>query len=174
MTEQQITDLILNNPFYTRPEFWISVVIGLLSVLYSFIAYREAKAAKIAAKTAGNTVKIQSITIDLTELIQRLDKLSTELDYSQARDFYNELNRRVRRSVSSLSLNEIYKSKTSSIIETLNSIKTNLDEVRQSGSSDSTMLEGFNLYYAIEGEFSNLSGQLADLCGLLEQKTIEQ
>lgn len=174
MTEQQIIDLILNNSFYKRPDFWISIIIGLLSVLYSFIAYREAKAAKIAAKKAGNTVKIQSITIDLTELIQRLDKLSTKLDYSQARDFYNELNRRVRRSISSLTLNTDYQEKTNCIIKTLITIKTNLDDARQSGSTDPTMLEGINLYYAIEGEFSNLSGQLADLCGLLEQKTIEQ
>jgi hypothetical protein len=174
MTEQQIIDLILNNPFYKRTDFWISIIIGLLSVLYSIIAYREAKAAKIAAKKAGNTVKIQSITIDLTELIQRLDKLSTKLDYSQARDFYNELNRRVRRSISSLTLNTNYQEKTKCIIETLTTIKTNLDDARQSGSTDPTMLEGINLYYAIEGDFSNLSGQLADLCGLLEQKTIEQ
>lgn len=173
MTEQQITDLILNNPFYKQPEFWISVIIGLLSVLFSVIAYFEARAAKIAAKKAGNTVKIQSITIDLTELIQRLDKLSTEMDYSQARDFYNELNRRVRRSISSLTLKDIYQEKTNNIIETLTTIKSNLDDARQSSSGDPTMLEGISLYYAIEGEFSNLSGQLADLCGLLEQKTLE-
>jgi hypothetical protein len=59
-------------------------------------------------------------------------------------------------------------------LATLVNIKTNLDNVRQNGTADQTLLAGTNLYYAIEGEFSSLSGQLADLCGLLEQKTLEQ
>lgn len=165
---------IENVPFYQDASFWISSVLGIVGIYYSIIAYREAKEAKKAAKAAGNFVKKQSITIDLTEIIQRLDKLSTELNYSDARDFYNELNRRVRRSIATLSTDSDYSGKTSQIVTTLDTIKTNLDGVRQSGSTDQSLLAGTNLYYAIEGEFSTLSGKLADLCGLLEQKTLEQ
>lgn len=180
MTELQFQELlkaIANNqttPFYSELSFWISTLIGLLGVYLSFIAFREAREAKKAAKAAGSVVRLQSITIDLTEIIQRLDKLSTELNYSDARDYYNELNRRVRRSVSVLAIDETYSVKSTEILLTLGKIKTNLDGARQSGTVDKTMLEGINLYYAIEGEFSSLSGQLADLCGLLEQKTLKQ
>lgn len=161
-------------PFYGDFSFWISTLIGILGVYLSFIAFKEAREAKKAAKAAGSVVRLQSITIDLTEIIQRLDKLSTELNYSDARDFYNELNRRVRRSISVLTTDAIYSAKTTEILQTLASIKSNLDNVRQTGTADQTLLAGINLYYAIEGEFSSLSGQLADLCGLLEQKTLEQ
>ena len=180
MTEQQYKELlklIADNqspPFYVDMAFWISSALGIIGVYLSFIAFKEAREAKKAAKAAGSVVRLQSITIDLTEIIQRLDKLSTELNYSDARDFYNELNRRVRRSISILTIDAIYSSKTSEILATLVNIKTNLDNVRQNGTADQTLLAGTNLYYAIEGEFSSLSGQLADLCGLLEQKTLEQ
>jgi len=175
MTEtqyQELLKLITNNqspPFYVDTAFWISSVIGLLGVYLSFRAFKEASEAKKAARAAGSFVRLQSITMDLTEIIQRLDKLSTELDYSDARDFYNELNRRVRRSISILTTDLLYSEKTKEILQTLNNIKSNLDGVRQSGTTDQTLLAGINLYYAIEGEFSSLSGQLADLCGLLEQ-----
>ncbi|MFN5217270.1 MAG: hypothetical protein ACK5CL_00750 [Sphingomonadales bacterium] len=180
MTEQQYKELLnliadyQTQPFYSDTAFWISTVIGIIGVYLSFIAFKEAREAKQAAKAAGSVVRLQSITIDLTEIIQRLDKLSTELNYSETRDFFNELNRRVRRSISILTTDTIYSSKTSEILATLVNIKTNLDNVRQNGTADQTLLAGTNLYYAIEGEFSSLSGQLADLCGLLEQKTLEQ
>lgn len=173
---QEIIKLISKNSniaFYFEPSFWISFIIGIIGLYLSYKAFSEAKEAKKAAKAAGSFVKKQSITIDLTEIIQRLDKLSTELNYSDTRDFYNELNRRVRRSIATLSTEKDYIDKTTQILETLNTIKTNLEGVRQSN-TDQSLLAGVNLYNAIEGEFSNLSGKLADLCGLLEQKTLEQ
>ena len=171
---QEVLDLISNQsvPFYQDISFWISNIIGLIGVFFSIIAYLEAREAKKAAKAAGNFVKIQSITIDLTEIIQRLDIISTELNYSHARDFFNELNRRIRRIISILSTNEVYNSKTSEVLLTLNTIKANLDSVRQSKTTEQS-LAGIDIYFAIESEFSSLSGQLADLSGLLEQKTLQ-
>ena len=180
MTELQYKDLlnsIVNNqptPFYLEFSFWISTIIGALSVYFSIVAFKEAREAKKAARAAGSVVRLQSITIDLTEIIQRLDKLSTELNYSDARDYYNELNRRVRRSLSVLTKEMAFSEKTTEILHTLGQIKANLDGVRQTGTVDQSLIAGIDLYYAIEGEFSSLSGQLADLCGLLEQKTLEQ
>lgn len=177
MQEQQyeeLLNLITNQsiPFYKDTSFWISTLIGVIGVFFSIISYREAKEAKKAAKAAGNFVKIQSITIDLTEIIQRLDIISTELNYSHARDFFNELNRRIRRIISILSTNAVYNNKTSEILLTLNAIKNNLDDVRKSKTNEQS-LAGIDIYFAIESEFSNLSGQLADLSGLLEQKTLQ-
>ncbi|MRX70307.1 hypothetical protein SAMN06265349_101688 [Flavobacterium resistens] len=176
MNEKQYHTLINNikdieTPFYQDWSFWISTIIGIIGIYFSIVAYREAKEAKKAAKAAGNIVKIQSITIDLTEITQRLDKISIDLTYSDARDFYSEINRRLRRITSVLTVEPSYTQKTSEILLTLAALKNNLDEVRQVGQNNTTA-DGINIFYAIEGEFSNLSGHLADLAGLLEQRTL--
>lgn len=154
--------------FYEDWGFWISTIIGVSGIFFSIIAFKEAREAKKAAKSMGNFVKIQSMTIDLNEIIQRLDKISTDLDYSGARDFYSEINRRVRRIISVLTIEIAYETKTKEIQNTLDAIKTNLDGARPVGLTSN----GIDIFYAIEGEFSNLSGHLADLSGLLEQRTI--
>lgn len=173
---QALVKLILDSQqpeFYEDITFWISLIFGLIGIYLSYIAYKQASEANTAARAAGTVVKLQSITIELTEIMQRMDKLSTELDYSDARDFYNELNRKVRRCISVLNIDPNYSNKTKEIIQTLVNIKNNLEQVRQTGSTDQTLLAGIDLYYAIEGEFTSLSGQLADLCGTLENKTLE-
>lgn len=175
LSEKQYNDLINSikegqTSFYEDFGFWISLVIGIIGLWLSYRAFKEAREAKKAAKAAGNQVKKQTIIIDLTEIILRLDKLSTELNYSDTRNFYSEINRKIRRCVSSLCSNSNYAEKVSQIISNLDAIKTNLEGTRQSSEAE----VGIYIYYAVEGEFSNLSGKLADLCGLLEQENIEQ
>jgi len=161
----------LNQPFYSDWAFWIGVILSLIGIAISWIAYKEAEKAKEAAFKAGSIVRLQSITIELTEIIQRLDKINTDLDYSSARDFFNELSRKIRRSIAVISTNPDFKDKTDEIVTNLNAIKTNLDDVRKTAIEDKSLLEGIDLYFIIEGDFSNLSGNLAELCGILEQKT---
>lgn len=173
MEKTQLDSLLIaiknsQTEFYEDWGFWISTIIGLVGIYFSIIAFKEAREAKQAAKSVGNIVKIQSITIDLNEIIQRLDKIRTDLDYSGARDFYSEINRRVRRIISVLTMEDIYSIKTQQIKSTLDLIKTNLDGARPLGAASN----GIDIFYAVEGEFSNLSGHLADLSGLLEQRTI--
>ena len=88
---------ILNSPFYKSIEFWISISVGIISMIAAIFAFLEAKGAKKAATDAGRTVKIQTITIELTEILQRLDKLEPAISYSDARDLLNEIARRLRR-----------------------------------------------------------------------------
>lgn len=178
MNKEQIEKLeqILSNtsqPFYENIGFWIGIVLSIVGILISWVAYKEAEKAKKAAFKAANFVRIQSITIELTEIIQRLDKINPDLDYSTARDFYNELNRRIRRSISAISHLSEFTEKTKTIIETLSNLKKNLDEVRKTGLEDKSLLEGVNLFLILEGEFSTLSGDLAELSGILENRTIE-
>ena len=175
LSEKQYNDILHyikegQSPFYENPGFWISLVLAIIGLWLSYIAYVEAREAKKAARAAGNQVKKQTIIIDLTEIILRLDKLSTELNYSDTRNFYSEINRKIRRCVSSLSSNKNYSEKVSQITSNLDVIKTNLEGTRQTSDAE----VGIYIYYAVEGEFSNLSGKLADLCGLLEQENIEQ
>lgn len=179
MNKDQIEKLetILNNTseqFYENFGFWIGIILSIIGIIISWIAYKEAERAKIAAFKAANFVRIQSITIELTEITQRLDKINPNLDYSTARDFFNEVSRRIRRSLSSISQHPEFSQKTNQIITTLNGIKKNLDDVRKTALEDKSLLEGIDIYLIIEGEFSTLSGDLAELCGILEQKTIEK
>ena len=85
----------------------------------------------------------------MTEIILRLDKLSTELNYSDTRNFYSEINRKIRRCVSSLSSNKNYSEKVSQITSNLDVIKTNLEGTRQTSDAE----VGIYIYYAVEGEF---------------------
>jgi len=171
---EEILKLIQENhqPFYKTFEFYIGSVIGLASVYFSIVAFKEAKQAKEAAKEAGSAVKIQTITIELTEIIQRLDKLDINITYQDARDFYNEINRKVRRILSPYKKDEDFTNEIKEVSESLNLLKTNLESVRPYNSELEDDLTGNTVYYAVEGEFSSLSGLLAELTGLLEQKNI--
>lgn len=158
--------------FWKKPEFWISIAIGILSVVYSFIAYREAKSAKEAAYEAGKTVKIQTITIELTELVQKLDTLDMDIKYSTARDLFNEINRRVKRITAPFKDEKNYQETIEKINEVLLNTKGSLNEVRPIDDSEDNDL-GFSVYNASESHFSDLSGLLAELMGLFEKRTIE-
>jgi len=81
MTPEQMKELAgwLAVPFYADWSFWISNVVGVLGLLFSILAFIEARRAKLAASDAGRIVKIQTITIELTEIAQRLDKLDKRL-----------------------------------------------------------------------------------------------
>lgn len=170
----EILKLIQENhiPFYNSAEFYIGSAIGLASVFFSIIAFKEARQAKEAAKEAGSAVKIQTITIELTEIIQRLDKLDINITYQDARDFYNEINRKVRRILSPYKKDDDFKEEILEVSESLNSLKSNLENVRPYNSEMEDSQTGNTVYYAVEGEFSSLSGLLAELTGLLEQKNI--
>lgn len=166
----------LNVPFWERWDFWIFVVLGLLSLFVSYMAFREAKHAKTAANEAGQTVKIQTITIELSELIQKLDKLEPKIEFSGARDFYSEVNRRIRRLTAPFKSEVEYKDIIAEIIQTLEGVKDALAGVRPiSGDSESderAVVEN-SVYFAVEKYFSDLGGQLAELMGYFEKRTIK-
>src|SRR4051812_42031977 len=89
-------------PYYDTTRFIIhsalesiGIIVGAFGLWFAIKAFKEAREAKKAANEAGKAVKIQSVTIELTELIQRLDKINIEINYSQARDLYSEINRKV-------------------------------------------------------------------------------
>ena len=113
MDENEIVKQIiaLDIPFWKEADFWIFLVIALLSLAASVKAFLEAKAAKEAATDAGTTVKIQTITIELNEIILKLDKLDIDIEFSFARDYLNEINRRVRRLTSPFAEDDEYKNK---------------------------------------------------------------
>ncbi|BCV50608.1 hypothetical protein [Shewanella algae] len=175
MSEEEIEKLVrvLNEsaPFYTQFEFWIATVIGTASVYFSVKAFNEAREAKTAAFEAGKTVKIQTITIELTEIAQRLDKLDFNLSFSEARDLLNEISRRLRRLIAPFQDTTDLSVPCLNLKNALDSAKDALEEVRPQNPEDE--LPPNTIYFATQGHFSNISGLVAEIMGLFEKRTIE-
>lgn len=174
MNKNEIIELInqIDIPFWERIDFWIFLVLSIGSLYASIKAFIEAKQAKIAANEAGKTVKIQTVTIELSEVIQRLDRLDVEIDFSTARDLLNETNRRVRRLIAPFKEDDEYKTLISSIITTLSDSKTALLQVRPIDQDE--IIVKSTVYYSMESNFSELTGQLAELMGKFEERTIKK
>ncbi|MEJ8680040.1 hypothetical protein P0C22_15985 [Plesiomonas shigelloides] len=175
MNEQEVMQLAeaINaiSPFYLQPEFWISTTIGVASIYFSVKAFIEAREAKQAAFEAGKTVKIQTITIELTEIAQRLDKLDFELSFSEARDLLNEVSRRLRRLIAPFQDTNDLTTPCVNLKTALDDAKVALEEVRPMNSDDE--LPPNTIYFATQGHFSNISSLVAEIMGLFEKRTIE-
>jgi len=159
------------SPFWVGHwDFWIGSVIGTLGLLFAILAFLEARQAKRAATEAGKTVRIQTITIELSEISQKLDKLQTGIHFNEARDMLNEITRRLRRIVSPFR-------KDAGLADSITSLTTALAEAKESLGSvrpvDASMAEAPGVvYYAIEANFAEINNSVADLLGLFEKKTI--
>jgi hypothetical protein len=121
---------ILNQPFWEKLDFWIFFVLAIGSLIASIFAFIEAKSAKKAAQQAGITVKIQTIAIELSEIVLKLDKLDYKIDYFSARDFLNEQNRRVRRLLVAFKENNDYKLGIVNVFKAFDDAKYALEQVR--------------------------------------------
>ena len=163
--------LAIDFTFFGKLDFWLSIGVSAAGLIYSIRAFKEAKEAKTAAKEAGKTVKIQTITIELSEIIQKLDKLDINIDFHTARDILNEINRKVRRLITPFQKEDDYKEEINNIILILDNSKKNLDQVRPINEELKAVPNA--VYYAIESDFSSLSGSLSQLVGLFEKRTIE-
>lgn len=162
----------LSEPFYIRPEFWIGSIIGIISIFFSVKAFLEARGAKKAASEAGITVKIQTITIELSEIAQRLDKLDFGLSFSEARDLLNEVSRRLRRLIAPFQANEDMVELCKSLKLALDDAKLALEKVRPLHETNLDVPAN-TIYFATQGHFSNISSLVAEIMGLFEKRTIE-
>jgi hypothetical protein len=159
-------------PFWEKGDFYIFVCLGIISISISWLAFIEARKAKLAAVEAGTTVKIQTITIELTEISQRLDKLDMKVSYSTARDLLNEISRKIRRMISPFD-NDNYpqlKELLSSLKGALEGAKVALKNVKPVGDIEDSV--GDSVYYAIEDYFSTINGYTSELIGRLERITL--
>jgi len=126
-------------PFYATWDFWIFLVLGIAGTLFSILAFKEAgraknaaAAAKEAAGAAGRSVKIQTVTIELTEILQRLDKLDDEISFPGARDLLSEVSRRLRRLIGPFSASPEITEYYGQLKEALKQAKNALESVRPS------------------------------------------
>jgi hypothetical protein len=173
VTPDEIKELAdqLAVPFYRDWAFWIGNLIGVLGLWFSIKAFIEAKGARRAAIEAGRTVKIQTITIELIEIAQRLDKLDPDLEFTAARDLLNEVNRRIRRLIAPFQAIDKYVAPCLSLKKALDVAKEALEGVRPSTTEGD--LAPNSIYYGMQGHFASISGLVAEILGLFEAATIE-
>jgi hypothetical protein len=72
--------------FYADVGSWISFLVTVAGLTFSILAWIEAKQARKAATAAGRTVKLQTVTIELSEIGQRLDRVQPGIGFDEARD----------------------------------------------------------------------------------------
>jgi len=157
--------------FWQTAEFWISSILGIIGVYYSVLAFKEAARAKEAAAAAGRSVKIQTVTIELTEILQRLDKLDAEITFPEARDLLSEVSRRLRRLIGPFSNQSAIKDHYTQLKDELKQSKEALDTVRPT-TSDAALEAPNAVYYALQGHFASISEFVAEISGVLENQKI--
>lgn len=176
MNDVELTKLaaLLYDPFYESTSFWIGTGLSLAGITFSVKAFQEAREAKLAASEAGKTVKIQTITIELSEIAQRLDKLDFNISFSDARDLINEISRRLRRLIAPFQSTPDMREICDNLKLALDQAKIALEEIRpQAPEMDVQELPASSVYFATQGHLASISGLVAEIMGLFEKRTIE-
>lgn len=162
----------LNESFWSSPEFLISSVLGVAGLIFSFFAYVEAKKAKQAAIDAGEFIQIQSITIELNEMLHLLQSISLNIQYKEARDVLTTVKNKLRRYLASYKNDDVYRGACKNILDSLQYAQKALDDVKPSGAELENSGYGV-VYYGIEGSFSIVCGNVSELMGLFERRAID-
>ncbi len=143
-------------------------------VIFSILAFREARKAKRAATAAGRSVKLQTVVIELTEISQKLDRVQPDVTYSEARDLLSEVARRFHRAVSPFARETKLAGAIDLALQALQAAQTALKSVRPTDltkEEDESALSA--VYFAIEENFATINNLVADLIGLFERQTFD-
>jgi hypothetical protein len=172
---QSALDRILQHqppPFYKDIGFWITLIIGLAGLLFSILAWIEAKKAKKAATAAGRTVKVQTVTIELSEICQKLDRVQPGIRFNEARDLLSDTSRRVHRVTAPFSkepnLSEAITTAKVAVQDALISLKS----VRPTEPGQESETPNA-VYYGIEAYCSAISSSVAEVLGLFEKQAFD-
>jgi hypothetical protein len=171
---------LAERPLWYRPDFWVGVVSVLVSaggLIYSIRAFREAEKAKQeaqearkAATAAGRTVRLQTVAIELSEIIQKLERLQQDIRFSEAQELLNEVSRRVRRFVSPFADDVKLSEPIAVCLSALDSAQKSLNAVRPTDPTKAIDVPGV-VYWAIQGDFAQINNLVAALLGLFEKES---
>jgi hypothetical protein len=159
-------------PFWGDPGFWISLVVGVSGLLFSILAWVEAKRAKSAAMAAGRTVKLQTIAIELTEIVQKLDKVQPGIRFNEARDLIAETSRRVHRATSPFSKEPQLSESIDSAKQAVQAAQLSLGKVRPTEPGVEADAPDA-VYYGIEADCTVITNAVSDLLGLFEKQAFD-
>lgn len=175
MDEQMLAGMIAKAtvPFHKTWDFWVDTLLAVLGLIFSVMAFVEAKAARKAASEAGSIVKAQTITIELTEIAQKLDKLDSPLQFVTARDLLNEASRKLRRLIAPIQAEADLVEPCRNLRHALDSAKETLAQLSPAEDADQDP-SGAVVYFKMQGQFATISGIVAEVMGLLEKRTIDR
>lgn len=159
-------------PFWKDIGFWIGLVVGAAGLVFSVMAWIEAKRAKRAAMAAGRTVKLQTIAIELSEIVQKLSKVQPGIRFAEARDLIVEVGSRVHRSTSPFLKEPILSEAIENAKKAVQSARLSLNSVRPSGMTAEAEAPD-SVYNGIEADCSQISDVISDLIGLFEKQTFD-
>jgi hypothetical protein len=167
----------LHPPFWSDASFWLTQIIGGAGLLFSILAFLEAKkafyearGAKHAATAAGRTVKIQTVTIELTEIAQKLDRIQPEVMFNEARDLLTEIQRRLRRLIAPFAQDPELRQAIAAVLQALQAAQTSLKTVRPNDPKTETPN---SVYFGTQDAFDTINNCVADLLGLFEKQTLD-
>jgi hypothetical protein len=165
--------------FWSHPEFWIESLIGLGGMVLSFLAFQQAEAAKKeavkatqAATEAGRTVKLQTMSIDLTEIAQKLDRVQPGISFNSAKDLFNETSRKLRRIIATFADHPNLRTPIEAVKAALESTQVSLKQVRPTVPGKEAEVPDA-VYYGVEDNFATINNCVADLLGMVEKQTYD-
>jgi hypothetical protein len=158
----------LSSPYYKNLDFWINVVLATAGLVFSVLAFREARQAKVAAKKAGRSVRLQTVALELTEISNKLDRVEPDVKYRVARDLLSETSRRITRSISAFEDDEKLKDSIATLKDSIDVATTTLNQVRPitPGAEEQAPQAVYN---AVEAHFAKINNGVANLVGLMER-----
>ena len=154
-----------------QAEFWSGTVLAAFGLYFSIRAFTEARMAKQAAKKAGEAVKIQNISEELSNILHLLDRLDPNIHFNEARDKLDALTRSVRKATSPYLNDQDLQSTIATLRETLSRAKTALENVKPASPDDEAKAP-YAVYNAIQSDFAEINGLIADLLGLFQNRTM--
>jgi hypothetical protein len=177
---------ILQQPVWHRWDFWLLLILGvggtavsIAGLVYSLRAFREAeqakneaRKAKTAAIDAGKTVRAQSVAIELGEISMLVQRLDQDIRYIDARNLLSDITRRLRKALSPFAQDSALKSLVSGVKEALDNAQKSLEKVRPTDLSKENETP-MATFYGIEGAFRLINDLVADLLGLIQNKTFD-
>jgi hypothetical protein len=162
----------VQSPFWHHVDFWIGAALSVAGLLFSILAFVEAKRAKQAAIAAGRTVKLQTIAIELSELTQKLGPIEPDILWKEARDTLAYISYRVHRATSPFTNDLKLSANISATLGALAAAQASLKAVRPTDPAKEKEAP-LAVYNAIEDNFLTINNLVADLIGLIEKQGIE-
>jgi hypothetical protein len=157
-------------PFWKDPGYWLAFAIGTGGLVFAILAWIEARQAKRAATAAGRTVKLQTVAIELVEIVQKLSKVQPGIRFNEARDLLSDASSRIHRATSPFASEPKLLEAIEITKEAIRSAQQALKSVRPTESAKE--LEAPDaVYYGIEADCAATSDALSDLIGLFEKQT---
>jgi hypothetical protein len=175
---------LLEKPFWTHYVFWLELsclVVGLVGAVVSYFAYLQAEGAKqeaeratIAALDAGRTVKLQTMSIELTEVAHKLERLHLKISFNEAKDLYRDASFKLVRLMAPFENDAGLRAPIEALWAALDAAREALKNVRPTDPNLKEDVAPESVYYGVEDSFATISTCLARVLGMIENQTVDR